>query len=355
MSVHRSVRSASAVQFCAFVRELPSLRFVAPLAMALPFVLSASCQREPAFSVAVTQSAIALSREVNPANLSQHVRELVAQREKETPQTSLYWGNMKLRRVNAGQYIDSYLSAQGLTVVHERDDQQGVDTDNLYVDLPARAGSAHAAEYVLVSGHYDNWHVGADDNASAVSVMLEAARILRTRSFLRTIRIIAFDREEEGLVGSERYARLHQTESVAALLNMDCVGYASHQPNSQSAPPGLALRSVGDFLAILASDAGTPAMSKVIRLSAQLPSPVSILGLIAPGTGHSPAAAAFLRSDHAAFWQQGVPALFLTDTADFRNPHYHRSSDVPDTLDYDFLQRSAQLVIAATAALAEEE
>ncbi len=314
-----------------------------------------SCQRESGFSVAASQSAIAVAKDVNPANLSQHVRELVRQREQETPQPSPYWGNMMLRRRNAGQYIDSYLAAQGLTVVHERDSQHSIDTDNIYVDLAARPGSAQKGQYVLLSGHYDNWHVGADDNASAVAVMLEAARILRTRSFLRTIRIIAFDREEEGLVGSERYARLHQGESVSALLNMDCVGYASHQPNSQSAPPGLGLRSVGDFLGILASDAGSSTLGKVMRLSTELPSPVSVLGLLAPGTGHSPAASAFLRSDHAAFWKQGTVALFLTDTADFRNPHYHRSSDVPDTLDYDFLQRSAQLVIAATAALADEE
>lgn len=327
----------------------------ASLGLCLLLGASSSCQQEPAFSVAATQSAIAVSKQVNPANLSQHVHELVRLREQETPQDSPYWGNLKLRRISAGQYVDSYLTAQGLSVVHERESQNGVDTDNIYVDLPARVGSAQAAEVVLVSGHYDNWHVGADDNASAISVMLEAARILRTQSFLRTVRIIAFDREEEGLVGSERYARLHQAESVAAVLNMDCVGYASHAPNSQSAPPGLGLRSVGDFLAVLASDAGTSAMSKVIRLNAALPSPVPILGLIAPGTGHSPAASAFLRSDHAAFWKQGVSALFLTDTADFRNPHYHRSSDVPQTLDYDFLQRSAQLVIAATAALAEQE
>ena len=41
-----------------------------------------------------------------------------------------------------------------------------------------------------------------------------------------------------------------------------------------------------------------------------------------------------LRSDHAPFWRAGLPALMWTDTAEFRNPHYHRATDTPETLDY---------------------
>jgi Zn-dependent M28 family amino/carboxypeptidase len=43
------------------------------------------------------------------------------------------------------------------------------------------------------------------------------------------------------------------------------------------------------------------------------------------------------RSDHAAFWWEGYPALFLSDTAEFRNKNYHKSTDTWDTLDYDRL------------------
>jgi hypothetical protein len=42
-------------------------------------------------------------------------------------------------------------------------------------------------------------------------------------------------------------------------------------------------------------------------------------------------------SDQWSFWQFGYPAVMLTDTAPFRNPHYHRSSDRPPTLDYERL------------------
>jgi Zn-dependent M28 family amino/carboxypeptidase len=42
-----------------------------------------------------------------------------------------------------------------------------------------------------------------------------------------------------------------------------------------------------------------------------------------------------LRSDHAPFWEAGIPALMWTDTAEFRNPNYHSTFDTPETLDYD--------------------
>jgi hypothetical protein len=38
-----------------------------------------------------------------------------------------------------------------------------------------------------------------------------------------------------------------------------------------------------------------------------------------------------------------------TDTAEFRNPNYHRSSDAPDTLNYAFLKDVTRLLIAVVA------
>ena len=58
------------------------------------------------------------------------------------------------------------------------------------------------------------------------------------------------------------------------------------------------------------------------------------------------------RSDNARFWDEGYPSLLVTDTADLRNPHYHRPTDTPETLDYDFLVRATAAVAAATRALA---
>jgi Zn-dependent M28 family amino/carboxypeptidase len=53
------------------------------------------------------------------------------------------------------------------------------------------------------------------------------------------------------------------------------------------------------------------------------------------------------RSDNASFWSNGFPALLLTDTADLRNPHYHRASDRSETLDYGFMADVVDAVVAA--------
>jgi hypothetical protein len=52
------------------------------------------------------------------------------------------------------------------------------------------------------------------------------------------------------------------------------------------------------------------------------------------------------RSDHAPFWKAGIPAIMWTDTSEFRNPHYHRETDTPDTLDYDFMAEVTRLALA---------
>ncbi len=55
-------------------------------------------------------------------------------------------------------------------------------------------------------------------------------------------------------------------------------------------------------------------------------------------------------SDHASFWDNGLPAVMITDTAFMRNPHYHLPSDRMETLDFDFM---AELVTSLESALAE--
>ncbi|HEY0607879.1 MAG TPA: M28 family peptidase, partial [Herpetosiphonaceae bacterium] len=63
-----------------------------------------------------------------------------------------------------------------------------------------------------------------------------------------------------------------------------------------------------------------------------------------------PAVRNFARSDHLAFWEAGLPALMVTDTANFRYWHYHQPSDTPEKLDY---QRLAAIVGATAAVLAD--
>jgi Zn-dependent M28 family amino/carboxypeptidase len=68
------------------------------------------------------------------------------------------------------------------------------------------------------------------------------------------------------------------------------------------------------------------------------------LSLVVPGKGEGMPHTR--RSDHASFWDAGYPAVMLTDTANFRNPHYHRETDTVDTLNLEFLSNVATTVTA---------
>ncbi|CCK24633.1 hypothetical protein BN159_0254 [Streptomyces davaonensis JCM 4913] len=81
------------------------------------------------------------------------------------------------------------------------------------------------------------------------------------------------------------------------------------------------------------------------------PRPDGLLGLLA-GLAVPPAKH-LGRSDHGAFWNRGIPALMLTVTANFRNPHYHRSTDLPGTLDYERLAAVTEATATTAAWWAE--
>jgi hypothetical protein len=314
-------------------------------------LLVGGCEpRQPPFSASALDRARAAEASIDGARVEAHVREIVANRVG-APTEMSSWDFAPLERRRSASYVEAAFTDMGLVPVVESDTSLGIETRNIYADV---RGSEHPEQIVLVSGHYDAWYgSGADDNGSAIAVVLEAARVLAPTSPRRTIRFMAFDREEEGLIGSSRYLTRHTGDALVVMINMDCVGFTSNEPGSQSAPPGLALRNRGNFLAALANQPGTEMVSRFVQLNTLLSTGIDVLGLVAPSDAREPATAAFLRSDHAPFWRAGVPAIFLTDTGNLRNPHYHTVTDQPDTLDYQFLSGVARVVAGAAAGFAE--
>jgi aminopeptidase-like protein len=59
-----------------------------------------------------------------------------------------------------------------------------------------------------------------------------------------------------------------------------------------------------------------------------------------------------LRSDHAPFWRENIPGMFLTDTGNFRFPYYHTSADTIDKMDFDFLAKVCKAVLGTIVDLA---
>lgn len=256
-----------------------------------------------------------------------------------------------LTRNAARTFMIDRLQSLGLGVRTEDSDIDGFDTQNVIADL---VGTSRPKEVVVVSAHFDAFHAGADDNTTGVAAVLELARVLSARRFERTIRFVGFDLEEFGLVGSTRFVQAQpQDEVIVAAINFDCIGYADSTPGSQRSLPGLPVPDQGDFVAIIANDQSATEAAQVRALASRLEL-LPTETVVAPRDGAFPITGNLMRSDHAPFWLAGKTALFLTDTANFRNPNYHTDTDTPDTLDPDFLAGVTRVAAASLAYWAEE-
>lgn len=219
-------------------------------------------------------------------------------------------------------------------------------------NIVAATGSAEEGPFLLLGAHYDSVPdcPGADDNASAVAVCLECARLLKANE-IGSAMIVLFNREEDGMLGSQEFvshlaAQSAWTVEEAHIFEM--VGFCDRDAGSQRMPPGLpgvAAPDVGDFLGLLANRHSNAVAENLLTLAATYVPQFPVLALkiylgIEKNFRH------LLRSDHAPFWEAGIPALMWTDTSEFRNPHYHRTSDTPDTLDYEFLSKVTRLALA---------
>jgi Peptidase family M28 len=230
-------------------------------------------------------------------------------------------------------------------------------------------GSESPDEVVLVGAHYDHIPgcMGADDNATGVAGALEVARVLATATNRpRTLAIACWDEEEQGLVGSTAWVEAGQAagETVVAYLNYDMIGYASDEPDTQSTPVGFdavfpeqyaeveANGFRGDFILMVADDLALAPTAAFEAHAATVGLP-TITAILDAFSKNSDLFADLRRSDHAPFWGADIPAIFLTDTAEFRNSAYHcmgGTEDSIDALDFGFTTR---IVAASVGAAAE--
>ena len=251
------------------------------------------------------------------------------------------------------EYIADTFEQLGLQVSLHPFQAMGGTYRNVFASLlpthQARDRGSSPAPLILAA-HYDTVEgsPGADDNASAVAVLLETARRLRGVDRMREIHCIGFCLEEEGFLGSLAYtAELKATKrNIAGALVLECVGYASSEDGSQTVPPGtpIAVPTIGNFLAVV-GNAASAALTASVEQAAK--PHVPIVPLVVPGNGEL--LPDTRRSDHAAFWHYGFPAVMLTDTANFRNPNYHRSTDTIETLNLGFLEQVTAAVTASAA------
>ena len=248
-------------------------------------------------------------------------------------------------------YLRQQFTSLGLSTVSHEFSAWGRIYENVIATTPHDRDSSAAP--LILAAHYDTviGSPGADDNASALAVLLDVARQVVNVRLQRPVRLIAFCLEEENLLGSRAYAA-HLTstqQSILGAIVLECVGYTRDEEGSQKIPPGVPVTvpTVGNFLAVIGNQ-GSHALTMVVEQA--MKSRIPVVPLVVPGNGEL--LPDTRRSDHTSFWEQGFPAVMLTDTANFRNPNYHQPTDTIETLNLDFMGQVADGVVAAVVELA---
>jgi Zn-dependent M28 family amino/carboxypeptidase len=332
---------------------------VRALLAALLFLAVSSCASRPGLDEAAASRALEFANGVQPARMMSDVDALVVSHREDTPLDCGLFAPSEidttrrpvcnLTREKARQLVRQRFESLGYTVTTHDVEDPRFPTSNVIAEL---RGTERPDEVVVVGAHYDAFFSGADDNSSGVAAMLEMARLASGRRFARTVRFVGFDLEELGLVGSTRYVQVLSGEKIVASLVFDCIGYRDPRPGAQLGLPGFPVPNTGDFIAAIANEQSGPRLEELYTLGSRLGGNL-VRGVVVPEDGTGPATGNLMRSDHAPFWMAGQSALFLTDTANFRNPHYHRDTDVPETLDPDFLADVTRVSATALAFWAE--
>jgi len=188
---------------------------------------------------------------------------------------------------------------------------------NVTAEIP---GTDKADEVVMLGAHYDSWHsgTGATDNGAGSVVMMEAIRILKTLGLpmRRTVRIGLWTGEEQGLIGSRTWLRMHKAElpKISAYVNVD---------NGTGR-----LRGIWD-----------QSNSAAIPIFQQILAPLQDLGVVVVRHGNTGG------TDHLSFVTQGVPGFnFIQDPIEYGSRTHHSNVDTYERLVIDDLKQAATVV-----------
>jgi hypothetical protein len=199
---------------------------------------------------------------------------------------------------------------------------------NVTAEIP---GTDKAGEVVMLGAHYDSWHsgTGATDNGAGSVVMMEAIRILKTLALpmRRTVRIGLWTGEEEGLIGSRTWIRMHQAElpRISAYVNVD---------NGTGR-----LRGIWD-----------QSNSAAIPIFQQILAPFQDLGVVTVRHGNTGG------TDHLSFVAGGVPGFnFIQDPIEYGTRTHHSNVDTYERLVIDDLKQAATVVAWTVYELANRD
>jgi len=236
----------------------------------------------------------------------------------------------------AADFIETSLTRAGLQPRRDTYELRGQACHNIEVEIRGTR-----PEILVVGAHYDSvlGSPGANDNASGVAGLLALARRFAGKPCGQTLRFVAFVNEEPPYfqteeMGSFVYAKRckDRGDRIEAMISLETIAYFSDRPKSQNYPAaglGFFYPSTGNFIGFVGNTKSRTLLRSAVsafKKARKLPCEGAALPAVVAGGGWS---------DQWSFWQCGYPAIMVTDTAPFRYPYYHMSSDTPAKLDYD--------------------
>ncbi len=248
-------------------------------------------------------------------------------------------------------YIESFYRDLGLPVESQTYHYQDLEVANIITRIDL---GENPSRLFILGAHYDSVEgaVGADDNAAAIAVQLETARQLKNMTGAGAakiaVKLVSFALEEPPTyatryMGSKVYARKARSdgEQLEGMICLEMVGYFCDEPGCQSYPFPLMFMNYpkeGNFIGIVGNSSSrglTRSLEHAFQKNPSLP----VVTLTVPLNGW--VLPSVRLSDHASFWDENFNAVMVTDSAFYRNPHYHLPSDTMDRLDF---RRMAELV-----------
>ena len=269
-------------------------------------------------------------------------------------------GERNMRRAGSLEKTADYLHRTLANFGYSTSEQHYRVGDRAVSNLEATlTGSVPTEGTIIVGAHYDSVEgtVGANDNATGVAAVLELARMLRQAKLRRNVRFVLFVNEEPpyfqtAQMGSMVYAKKLRDEglTISAMLSVETIGFYSEIPGSQKYPPVLSIfyPSRGDFIGFVGNTESRDLVRRAVRIfrsDAEFPSEGVAAPSTWPGIGWS---------DQWSFWQQGYPAIMITDTAAFRYPYYHRIDDTSEKIDYTRMAIVVEGLRSVVARLADQ-
>ena len=306
--------------------------------LALASGASAGCGQTNS-SMEPDEIAQAVAPEIDEASVREHLEHLtgVSPVSFEGKRTTISERGSEKRRRAAAEYMTKSFEVAGVPA-RILEFASGADRGyNVEAILEGTEGEKH----LWVTAHMDSvGNAGANDNASGLVMLLLAAEALEQLELEHPVHFVAYDLEEVGLVGSNRYVYTEVIsvrdqegeEAIVGNINADMIGYEEDE-----------------FDAVISDCEPTGSLDDALKSASKT---------VRPGVALEERCSDRLRmdSDHAVFLDTGFPAIIVSDSTVFDGyPCYHKPCDTLDKVNVSYLRSMIRMVATASALLAVAE